>query len=707
VSAPEKAKKTWWDLRESPGKRKGLWIRVLLVCLAFGSLMILAADWVNAHFSFLSRSLFVDFTHAELDEPGIYRIQLPVPLDHQRIFASQIRLLDTDHDKFSFTPKADSLATGSQGLFTIQKKRTLLVAWLASPTGLPAKGEGVLTFPMLFPSWVIDVTFFLLSGSCAMLFYCQPLPTWEVKVLAQRAITLVAWCLRMLGRHSFVVLSVPSAYLLLVYPPLWKDVDALGQLILPADVTNIYHFPALFCFSARLIFWLGDCLSTWRLPDLLALQKPTLQGIYSLVVVQQLALVLSLSLLCKTLTRREGLRGLFVLGFCLASSLYTNVLLCGSEAWSICATIFLFAFGLRLYSVQGHQTLNWIGYGFSLLFAIGSRHINLLLGFWLIGLYLIAGILRLRSARQRGLPSPLLLKAGLAFLLLAAAILANNFLERYLATRAAVEPRTTLGRTLSDRIDSFLRQLSPAARAELAQKLIVTTSDRNLRLAIEDQATIGSYYQGTGARLEEQLQAAGFQGEHLQAEKDRVILKATLIYLKTLHPILLQVIWKDFLQGFTETTNFSLATDPFAENAAVGKYRLNDPDLWIPLNVLSSTFLPESAAWFDRAATDVYLKGRSMKGFRRLHLGSILICTLLLLGLCFVNRWGVFDQAIPALTILLTGMGIYAATMVCVYFMTRYALPLWVSVLIALSLSIEGLCAGVDKRKRGAIATGF
>jgi hypothetical protein len=706
VSAPEKAKNTSSDWRDSPGSRTVLWIRILLFSTAFGSLMILAADWLNGHFSLLSRSIPVDFTRAQLDGPGVYRIQLPVPLDHRRIFPSQIRLLDTDRDKFSFTPKAKILPTNGQGLFTIQKKGSLFVAWPASPKGLPAKGEGVLEFPVLFPSWIIDVVFFLLSGSFAVLFCCRPFPTWEVKILAQRAIALAARCLRMLGKHSFVVLSLPSAYLLLVYPPLWKDVDALGQLILPADVTNIYHFPALFCFGARLFFWVGDCLLTWRSPDLLALQRPTLQGIYALVVFQHLALVLSLGLLFKTLTKREGLRGLFVLGFCFASGLYTNVLLCGSEAWSICATIFLFAFGLRLYSLQGRRTLNWIGYGFSLVFAIGSRHINLLLGFWLIGLFLIAGLLRLRSADKRGLPARQVLQAGLALLFLGAAVLANNFLELYLATRTAVEPRTTLGRTLSDRIDSFLIQLSPAARAELAQRLIPTTSDRNVRLAIEDQAMTGSYYQGTGAILEEQLRAEGFNGEHLQAEKDRVILKATLIFLKTLHPTLLGVIWKDFLKGFTETTNFSLVTEPFAENAAVGKYRLNDPELWSPLNVLSSTFLPESAAWLDRSATDVYLKGRSMKGFRRLPLGSALFCTLLSLGWCFVNRWGVFDKAIPALTILLTGIGIFAATMVSVYFMARYALPLWVSVLIALSLSIEGLCEGIERRIRGETAMG-
>ena len=53
---------------------------------------------MNATFSLWSRSIFVDFTHAELDAPGVYKIQLTVPVDHKRIFSSQIRLLDADQD---------------------------------------------------------------------------------------------------------------------------------------------------------------------------------------------------------------------------------------------------------------------------------------------------------------------------------------------------------------------------------------------------------------------------------------------------------------------------------------------------------------------------------------------------------------------------------------------------------------------------------
>jgi hypothetical protein len=650
-----------------------------------GSFALLAGNWMNARLSLWSRTIPVDFTHAELNAPGIYKFQLTRPLDQNRMFPSQIRLFDSDQDKFSYTPRTDSLYATGRGLFTIQKKQSLLVAQPVSTVELPAKGEGVLIVPVLFSSWIVDASFFLLSASSVALFCCLPFPTWNAKVLAKRSIVFAARSLRMLGRHPLIALSLPSAYLLSAYPPLWKDVDALVQLVLPADVGNIFHFPALFCFSARSIVWFGDLFSTWKSPDFLVLQTPTLQGIYTLVIAQQLALVFSLGLLCKILTEREWLRGAFVLLFCLTSSLYTNVLLCGSEAWSLCATLSLFAFGLRIYFDRGNGVINWIGYGVSLLLAIGSRHINLLLGFWFVGLCLIASVACFFGHPNESTSRPLF-KSGLALALLFVALFSNNTLEYYLAIRVGIEPRTTLGRTLSDRIDSFLMEIEPADRVGLAQKLAATTSDRNVSLAIQDQATIGSFYNGTDVMLEKQLRFEGFTGEHLQAEKDRVVLKATLIYLKTLHPALVLAIWKDIQRGLTKTTNVSLAKDPFAENSYVGRYRLNHPEQWIALNALSSSFFPDSVAWFDRSRTDVYLNS-----FRHTHLSSILFVTLLFLGFCFWNRRGVRSRAIPALTILLTGIGVFSGTMICVYFMSRYALPLWVSVLVALCLVIEGL----------------
>src|SRR5215469_16994851 len=101
-----------------------------------------------------------------------------------------------------------------------------------------------------------------------------------------------------------------------------------------------------------------------------------------------------------------------------------------------------------------------------------------------------------------------------------------------------------------------------------------------------------------------------------------------------------------------DTNNFSLARGCFAENSFVGTYRLNNPSLWIPLNVLPSTFLPETLAWLDRSAVDGYFES-----FKRPRLNTILFLNLICLGFCFWKRRCVFSNGIPALTILLTGIG--------------------------------------------------
>ena len=176
---------------------------------------------MNATFSLWSRSIFVDFTHAELEGPGVYKIQLTAPVDHKRIFSSQIRLLDADQDKFSYTPRTNSLFANDQGLFTIQKKRSLLIAWPSSQMELPSKGEGVLNFPCSISPWIIGVAFSA-ERQLRLAVLLSPFPTWKVQALAQRSVALAAWSLRMLGRHPLIVLSLPSAYLLSVYPPYGK-----------------------------------------------------------------------------------------------------------------------------------------------------------------------------------------------------------------------------------------------------------------------------------------------------------------------------------------------------------------------------------------------------------------------------------------------------------------------------------------------------
>src|ERR1700722_17558488 len=157
------------------------------------------------------------------------------------------------------------------------------------------------------------------------------------------------------GRHPGLFLSLPSLYLLLVYPPLWKDVDALGQLIWRAGWANILHYPPLYCFTGRIPFWIGDCmhalLSGQSLPALrlFSEQHPTGLGIETLIIAQHVGLIIALTLLVRTAARTSFARGVIALGCIAASSLYAQQQCAGSEASSTSAVILLCVTGLWVY----------------------------------------------------------------------------------------------------------------------------------------------------------------------------------------------------------------------------------------------------------------------------------------------------------------------------------------------------------------------
>src|SRR3982074_1713011 len=113
-------------------------MKALLLFIATASFTLVFGNWINARFSIWTRSIPVDFTHAELEGGGIYRVRLTVPVDQNRLFSSQTQLPDADKDKFSHTSKAKSLPTPGQGLFTVDKKLSLLIAQPASTVALPA-----------------------------------------------------------------------------------------------------------------------------------------------------------------------------------------------------------------------------------------------------------------------------------------------------------------------------------------------------------------------------------------------------------------------------------------------------------------------------------------------------------------------------------------------------------------------------------------
>src|SRR6516162_131013 len=136
-----------------------------------------------------------------------------------------------------------------------------------------------------------------------------------------------------------LILSLPSIYILLTLPPLWRDSDGFNEIASTFAPKGIIHWLPGYCLIARLILigsgTLGSLLGGHGIPYLSISITPLNDvGIYTLLVVQHLFLVLSLFYTVRTLSDNFLLRGLFSVLFALTPWLYIYANCVGSEAFS-------------------------------------------------------------------------------------------------------------------------------------------------------------------------------------------------------------------------------------------------------------------------------------------------------------------------------------------------------------------------------------
>jgi hypothetical protein len=493
------------------------------------------------------------------------------------------------------------------------------------------------------------------------------------------------WILNIAGAHPLFVLSIPSLYLLLLYPPLWKDVDAIAQLLLPAGAGNILHFPPVYCYFGRLLFfaarWLQGVGIGTSFGSLMAEQHPWALGIYLLVIIQHLLLVAALAYTVESLTAKLILRGLFTLFLTVCSAFYVFAHSCGSEGLGSTAIFAIFASGISIIRKKG--LAHWALYGGALFLAIGCRHINILFVFWLpLTLCILMLVQRFDSCERsrivKGFRS-----AGLAIAIgfLAAAV--NFCIAKVMIGAVNDEYRVTLGRTLSDRIDRFLERLSEPERIRLAERLVSTTADPIVQAAIMSQAETGSFYNGTDQKIAQALARSGVPQEKISAKSDRVILDATLRYLVTLHPVLLRVIAKDFVGGFTNASNQKIAYAAFDANKSAASDKVARPDAWKALAQWPALNLSYATYLADRVRLDPYI---NLEGL--VPIGVFAISTIGLTLYACVRKGRLTETAAFALCVLLYGSLVYGMIMVCVYYMPRYALPLFAAIVVAFLASL-------------------
>jgi hypothetical protein len=500
------------------------------------------------------------------------------------------------------------------------------------------------------------------------------------------------------GRHPAIFLCLPSVYLVLRYPVLWKDVDAVAQLIWPGGAANILHFPPLYCFLGRIPFWIGDAASAavmhQRIPtlNLFAAQSPSLVGIYALIVFQHLALVGALVFLTKCCSSSSLGRGIVTLCFLFASSLYAQQQCAGSESLSVTAILLTVAFSLR--TLEKPRLRYWIGFAAAFFAATGTRHVNVILGASLPLAFLGTGCWRLWR-REPGWQRQWV-RAGIAMFCLLVAFLANVALARVTIAAVGDEYRPTMGATLSDRIATFLNRLPVSEKQALTDKLAASETDPIVRVAIHAQLEKGSYSLGADQVIRDALLANGVPEARIQAESDRVIFVATLAYLKTLHPRLLSLIWHDFSNGLIRATNRNLSRTVFISNQAGARLRLEQPELFRAVEKMPSLDYRRATSELARSRHDYYL-----------GLGGripLIVIYVIVVALAIASASTGWDPSIwLAQALILSSIGLFLANCVCIYYMDRYALPLMVCGIAALAIELGNLA---DSQMIGAAASG-
>jgi hypothetical protein len=497
--------------------------------------------------------------------------------------------------------------------------------------------------------------------------------------------------LELVGRHPLPVLVLPSLWFFLFYLPFWKSSDVLCQLGDRFTSENILLVPPIYCLLGRIPFWLTDTLLRGSSPDIFSSQHPSLAAVYALILCQHAALWFALRYFILSVPASEAGRGTITLLVASMASFYSFAHTAGAEATTAITWFALFGVGLRV--LNGSATWkNWLVYVLVLLLTIGSRHVSgLLLGWLPVTAFLL--FLFHFFARKESSPSlPFASIAGVALFLSVLVLGMEKTIVSLMCEKFGVVQRQMVGRTLCERIGSFLDSLSPADRAQVERRAYREDDEPAVQLAMNAMIRVGTFYQGTNLVIAQDLSKRGLQGEELKSAVDKTALKAALRFYQTYDPRLVKIILGDIARGFYPTNDQGIAlTGPKATFYSVEDIE-KDPEAWKALRSLS-LFEPAIAQrTLDRAFHDNFI--------RHWRFIPIAVWGFLFAG---IGIWRTMrgkisiDLSIAAACVFGIGLAVYAATCVCNLSQPRYVLPLWVGTVAAGCILIAGNRIGSSK----------
>ena len=490
--------------------------------------------------------------------------------------------------------------------------------------------------------------------------------------------------LEFIGRHPLPILVLPSVWYFIFYLPFWKSSDVLCQLGDPFTSENILLVPPLYCLVGRIPFWLTDTLLLGSAPNLFSFQHPSLPAVYILIVCQHVGLWLALRYFVLTVPASATGRGAITLLLASVASFYAFAHTAGAEATTAITWFTLFGVGFRALN-NGPTWKTWLLYVFTLLACIGSRHVSALFLGWMPVTAFLLFIFRSLGSKGTSAALSFARVAGISLILSVLVLGLEKTVVWAMCEHFGVIQREMVGRTLCERIGSFLNSLSPVEKEQVERKVSRNDDPPELKLALDSLIRVGTYYEGSNEVIAQALRERGLQGEQLRAEVDRITLQAALRYYRTFDPRLIGITVMDVLRGFYPTNDQGIAlTGPKATFYSVGDIEKN-PTAWAQLRSLLFFDPAIARGTLEKASKDIMIRH-----WRFLPIAVWCLLFAMIGGWRMVRGKLSMDLAIVAACIFGIGLAVYVATCICNLSQPRYVLPLWVGTIAAGCTAIAG-----------------
>ena len=180
-----------------------------------------------------------------------------------------------------------------------------------------------------------------------------------------------------------LILAVPSIYVLLTLPPLWRDSDGFNEVASTFAPKGIIHWLPGYCLGARLILLgagiVGSLLGGHGIPYLsISITPLNNVGLYTLILVQHLFLVFSLFYAVKAFSSLFFLQVAFCVFLALTPWLYIYANCVGSEAFSNPLVYLICAYGWKCLKANEPGRQRLLVYFALLVGASLTRQINTL-----------------------------------------------------------------------------------------------------------------------------------------------------------------------------------------------------------------------------------------------------------------------------------------------------------------------------------------